>query len=272
MPDRGTVGEIEEIVANVQSSRKYRHVCTSTIRRLATIEWAKRPSVKAAAKATKSRLHQVYAAYETSIDYDRAWAALQEAYVEGSTDRIRRACELLLARHASTQERLPILDRFYARIFAWTGVPRSVLDLACGLNPLSLPWMGLDGTVRYCGYDIDCERTAFLDRYLTLAGIEGGVRCHDVISAPPAEPADLALLLKSSTCLERQEAGSTLYLLDHLRVRYVVVSFPVKSLGRREKGMVEHYEQTFAQMMSDRPWRVERLDFETELVFCVARQ
>jgi len=269
MQDCGRAGQLAEVVAGVQSSRKYRHVCASTIERIALSEWAKRRSVKAAIKATKSRLHQVYGAYEKPVDYDRAWTRLHTAYADGSPDRIRLVSEQLLTLHASTQERIPILDHFYASVFTLTGVPRSLLDLACGMNPLSLPWMGLDEGASYHAYDIDCERIAFLGRYLDLAGIAGYARCQDMISTPPSEPADMALLLKSSPCLERQERGSTLALLAGLNVRYIVVSFPVKSLGQREKGMAEHYDQSFTRMVSDRPWEVQRLDLCTEMAFVV---
>jgi hypothetical protein len=48
-----------------------------------------------------------------------------------------------------------------------------------------------------------------------------------------------------------------------------VVTFPVHSLGRREKGMPAHYERTFLDIISGRPWPVTGLQFETELVFLV---
>jgi 16S rRNA (guanine(1405)-N(7))-methyltransferase len=269
MQDRGPASQIEEIVASVHASRKYRHICPTTVRRIATSEWAKRRSIKAAIKATKSRLHQVYGAYENDVDYDRAWSMLSKAYADNRPERVRSACEGLLALHTSTRERIPILDQFYASVFALTGVPQSVLDLACGMNPLSLPWMGLDQGAFYCAYDIDCERIAFLRRYLDLTRLVGCARCQDVISTPPLERADLALLLKSSPCLERQGRGSTLALLDALQVRHIVVSFPIKSLGQREKGMVEHYDRFFAEIVSDRRWGAQRLNLSNEMVFVV---
>jgi hypothetical protein len=58
-------------------------------------------------------------------------------------------------------------------------------------------------------------------------------------------------------------------LLDALRVRHVVVSFPVQSLGQREKGMAAHYERTFRAQLAGRPWPIARLRFESELVFVV---
>jgi 16S rRNA (guanine(1405)-N(7))-methyltransferase len=182
---------------------------------------------------------------------------------------VHEACRRILALHTSTRERLPILDRLYDEVFGHTGVPDVLLDLACGMNPLSLPWMGLSQGATYYAYDIDGERISFLDRYLSLAGVEPHTFYQDVLHHPPVERGDVALLMKSSACLERQQSGATLALLDALKVRHVVVTFPVHSLGRRERGMPEHYGQAFRDMVSGRPWPVVRLQFETELVFLV---
>jgi 16S rRNA (guanine(1405)-N(7))-methyltransferase len=263
--------DVEQIVANVLASRKYGRVCPDTVRRIAGQEWAKRQALKPAIKATKAKLHQVWAAYETPIDYGRAYDNLHVAYGDRGEEGIRAACRELLGLHASTRERLPHLEDFYARIFAQTGMPHAVLDLACGMHPLAVPWMGLPAGAAYHAYDIDLERTAFLARYLDLAGLTGQAHLHDVICAPPREHADLAFLLKSAPCLEQQHRGSTLALLDALAVSHVVVSYPVKSLGRREKGMLAHYVRAFEQMCAGRPWPVTRLDFQTELVFVVEK-
>jgi 16S rRNA (guanine(1405)-N(7))-methyltransferase len=274
---------IEQIVAGVRQGKKYRAVCEETVRRVATEQWARRGgsgqsgklAIKAAIKATRARLHQVYAAYESPVDYERAVRDLEAAYAGspayagGERESIRRACRRLLALHASTRERLSILDRLYGELWAHTGVPRVVLDLACGLNPLSVPWMGLQAAAVYHGYDIDAERVAFLQRVLPLAGLEAHIYLQDVLCEPPAEAGDVALLMKSSACLERQRAGATLALLDALRVRHVMVTFPVQSLGQREKGMPVHYERFFRTQVADRPWPVTRLEFESELVFIV---
>ena len=271
MRDREGLDEVEQIVANVGAAAKYWRVCPRTVQRLAAEEWARHHHLKRAIKATKSRLHQVYSAYESPVDYDRGTRLLEAAYAVGTPQAVRQACRTILALHTSTRERLPILDRFYADLYAYTGTPRTLLDLACGLNPLSHPWMGLPPGVAYHAYDIDTERIAFLDRYLALAGAEAHAHLQDILCDPPTERADVALLLKSSTCLERQRKGSTLALLDRLDVSHVVVTFPVKSLGQREKGMPEHYQHAFLEMVSGRPWRVTRFAFATELAFIVSK-
>jgi 16S rRNA (guanine(1405)-N(7))-methyltransferase len=264
---------LDTVVSAVSSSKKYRAVCADTIRRIAARELAARGSVKTATKATKRRLHQAYGAFEHDFDDQAAYQRLEVAYRTGSQPEIKSACSHLLGLHSSTRERLPILDRFYPAIFEITGRPSSLLDVGCGLNPLALPWMDLAGGAhcgaRYVALDIDAARIRFLNRYLSLAGLEPLARCQDVLSHPPDDAADVALLLKMSPTLERQEPGATLRLMEHLAAPYVVVSFAVKSLGGREKGMIGHYQQQFLTWMDSRHWSVEKLVFESELVLVV---
>jgi hypothetical protein len=52
----------------------------------------------------------------------------------------------------------------------------------------------------------------------------------------------------------------------------VVVSYAIKSLGGREKGMLDHYRQQFFDLVAGRQWFVEQLVFKTELVFVVKRE
>lgn len=263
------MSDLDQIVSALASSKKYRSLSPDTIRRVAGCELMNGGDVKAAAKATRRRLHQIYGAFEAGFDADEAFHRLEVAYSTGSDDQIKAVCRDLLRHHSSTAERLPILDRFYPAIWAVTGQPGTLLDLGCGLNPLALPWMSLPPDTRYIALDIAADRVHFLNRYLALAGLEPLARCQDLLTHPPDDAADVALLLKMSPSLERQEKGATLRLVEHLHAPFVVVSFAVKSLGGRQKGMVEHYRQQFLGWAAARQWPVEPLAFETELVFVV---
>ena len=66
-------------MSSVRASPKYRRVCPRTVQRIAGEEWAKHRRLKRAIKATKSRLHQVYGAYESPVDYERAYRAPDDA-------------------------------------------------------------------------------------------------------------------------------------------------------------------------------------------------
>ena len=162
------MSELEQVVAGVTSSKKYRTVCADTVRRIAEREVANQGNEKAAIKATKRRLHQVYGAFEQAVDYDALYRQMEVAYRSGSEDRIRAACRQILDLHSSTRERLPILERFYPAIFEATGRPGSILDLGCGLNPVALPWMGLSAGARYIALDIDRELDIHVEVLLEL--------------------------------------------------------------------------------------------------------
>ena len=266
------MSELEQIVAAVRSSKKYRTLCAETVRRLAEIELQQAANSKQAIKATKRRLHQVYGAFERHIDYTDLSGRIEDAYLGGSLSRIREVCQQSMALHSSTRERLPLLDHFYPALWEITGHPRSILDIGCGLNPLALPWMAAPDLARYIALDIDGARVDFLDRFLVLAGLPPLARCQDLLVGPPADQADVALLLKMSPSLERQRAGATRALVDQLNVAWVVVSYAVRSLTGRGKGMLEHYGQQFRQWAGQRGWLVQELVFDTELVFVLDRR
>ncbi|MCR4407880.1 MAG: 16S rRNA methyltransferase [Anaerolineae bacterium] len=263
--------DVDEIVRTVLATRKYRSVCLDTVWQIARRELVRHGDLKKALKGTKSRLHQFYGAFEREMDYEAAISHLDAAFKTGSGSAIEETCREILRMHQSTAERLPILDEFYAAIWTLTGVPHSLLDLACGLNPLTLSWMHLPVGAQYFAFDIDVRRIAFLNRFFLLAGFPPLATWQDIVCHPPQTNADVALLLKTSPTLERQEKGSTRRLLQALKTPFVVVSFSVKSLGGREKGMPAHYERAFLAMMKDEPWQVSKLTFETELVFVIGK-
>jgi 16S rRNA (guanine(1405)-N(7))-methyltransferase len=95
---------------------------------------------------------------------------------------------------------------------------------------------------------------------------------RDLLTDPPTEPVDLALLLKAVPCLDQLDKEVVPRLLDSLPAKYWLISFPVHSLGGRSKGMVETYEGRFAELMNGRNWTYQRFQFETELAFLVRTQ
>lgn len=259
---------LETLVDAVTRSAKYAAISPALVRRLGAEELAKRRNLKAAVKATKSKLHQVGGAYFTArIDYDEALAQL--AAVREETAVFRQTCQDLMRRHASTRERLPILDQFYGRLLADLPPVHRVLDVACGLNPLALPWMPLVPAVEYVALDIFGDMMAFLQGFFDLVGVNGRAIQQDVLSTPPSETADLALILKTLPCLEQAQKGAASSLLDAIQARALIISYPVHSLGGRSKGMVSTYEAQFEALAHGRGWQVQRFEFQTELAFLV---
>jgi len=264
------VSDIDELVAAVRKSAKYRRVCEDVVRGIGERELAKGRRLKEAVKATKRKLHQVGGAYlEGGMDYVAWLDDLRTA--SGSGAEFRQACAQIMGYHASTQERLEFLDEFYAAVLVDLQPVHSVLDLACGLNPLAIPWMGLPDGATYYAYDIYEDMVEFLRAFMVLTPVRGRATACDVLHACSTPRVDLALVLKSIPCLEQIDKSAGAQLLDAIDAQYLLVSFPVHSLGGRSKGMPTNYEAHFRELIAGRGWSVERFAFATELAFLASK-
>lgn len=281
---------LDELVRLVRAGKKYEAISEDLIRSVGRRELAARRNLKEAAKATRNKLHQVAGAYLDARPPYEAWLELlAEAATPGDrgptiddedsvnpklkaqNSRLAAVCRELMRHHASTRERLAILGPFYATTLASIQPVRSVLDVACGLNPLAIPWMPLAPGATYHACDLYADMADFLNRFLQLAGVQGGAQVCDLLSGPPRETVDLALVLKALPPLDQLEKNAGRDLLRALDARHMLVSFPARSLGGRAKGMVAHYDERFRALADAEGWAIERFEFPTELAFLVRR-
>ncbi len=264
--------DIDAIVAELARNKKYRAIgiAEDTIRDIVLSELARQPNAKAAVQSARKKLHEVVALYLGDPDYDTAETQLADACATGDPAAIRAACAAIMEAHNSTRERLPLLESFYPRLFAVTGAPQTVLDLACGLNPLAIPWMGLPSGARYYAYDLHQRRVNFLNRALALFGVDGAAIFQDILVSPPRESGDVALLLKEIHRMEKRRRGIVLPLLDALEVRWIVLSSPTRSrTGRR--AVKEAYREQVHGILAARPWPITEIEFANELLYCIAK-
>jgi 16S rRNA (guanine(1405)-N(7))-methyltransferase len=289
---RSSEVDITDLVAAVRSSQKYAAISQELIESIGLRELRARRNLKEAIKSTKNKLHQVAGAYlDADLPYDE-WLTMLTATAARQRDKetrrqadvaiddsqffilnsqFRQACVAIMRHHASTRERLSILERFYTTTLAPLGPLRSVLDLACGLNPLALPWMPLAPEASYYACDIYADMIDFLNGFFALAGVRGQARVCDLVATAPAEQVDLALVLKALPPLEQQAKQAGRNLLRALNARHILVSFPAHSLGGRAKGMSENYELRFRALADAEGWSIEQFVFPTELAFLVKK-
>ncbi|MCC6617993.1 MAG: methyltransferase [Chloroflexi bacterium] len=239
-----------EIVERVRRSNRYRDVDPALVERLAAEELPRSRSAEDAVKRVKRRLHQAVGAFRASLPADGDPVAAMRG-------------------HASTRERLPSIESFYAGIWAITGPPRSIMDLGCGLNPLALRWMGLAPAVRYVAIDADERPLAIVRAHLAASGHQHDVRRGDLAREVPGDEVDVALLLKLVTTLDRQDPDAATRLLRGLRARHAVVSFTTRSLGGRDRGMERTNRERMDRLVTDagRVSAVAEASVTGELVF-----
>lgn len=257
-----------EIVERVRRSSRYRDVDPDLVARLAAEEMPKARSADEAVKRVKRRLHQAVGAFRAARGSDPLAAVRRTWDGDLASPAFRAACVEVMRTHASTRERVPHLDTLYMRLWETTGVPRQLMDVGCGLGPLALPWMALaDAT--FVAADVDRGPLATVAAFLELVGQPHLVRTVDAVTEVPSEHADVALLLKLVPTLDRQDAHAAARLLRGLHVRHAVVSFPLRSLGGRGKGLERTYRARLERLAADagRVSSIAEASVSNELIF-----
>jgi len=263
---------LEQLVEQVRHGTSYREIQPNLIRSIGRRELRDRRSLNEAVKATRSKLHQVAGAYLPGRPDYAGWTnRLPELPTSRQDPELKSFCLEVMRAHASTRERMPTIDTFFNTCLAGISPVRSVLDLACGLNPLALPWMPLADKPVYLACDIYGDMVAFLGTFFGHIRLNGRAWSCDLSHGIPDDRVQVALLLKAIPCLEQLDRGLALRLMDGVLADHILVSFPVASLGGRGKGMRANYEAHFMELTAGRPWQIERHEFPGELAFLITK-
>lgn len=264
--------DVQSLLDSVRANPRYAAIAPDLICALIEKQRGVSRNPREIVKAVRNKLHQVGGAYlDKPIDYPQWTARLASLPDDLHHPAVLDFCRAMMGLHTSTRERLPYFERFYTEILAALPQIESILDLACGLNPLALPWMNLPANARLEVCDIYSDQITFLQAFFDHFGCNARARVCDLSTRLPDQPVQLALLLKTIPCLEQLDKSLGRRLLAGLPAQHALVTFPAHSLGGRDKGMRRNYESRFHELIRDLPWRVQRLDFPGELVFLLSR-
>lgn len=246
---------MNELFEKLRASKKYRDVCPDTIARIIGECEGRYKKAKDLDKAVREKLHGITSAFMNEQEYKRAQKLAGEFCPENLQE--------LLSCHASTRERMPLsaMDELYARIFAVTGVPKRLLDLACGMNPVYFlsKYPGMQVT----GADISGQS-------VHIIGLCGGSALHaDLLceNSIPSDRYDAALLFKILPLLDRQREGAAMDVMRRVNAQYLVISFPTRTLGGRNVGMEENYSAWMEAHLPENREIVHRFTTENELFY-----
>ncbi len=258
----------QSVIEGLASSSRYRHLTSVLLER--TADWAAARHAKpgAAFKAAKRKLHQIFGAY--AVDLDSLAHHLDELEAGDEMDAV---CRRILRLHRSTAERLSFMEVFHATIWNHCGQPRHILDLAAGLNAFCLPYSGLGPEISYTAVEIDRRMVDAVRRFLAFTQRSGGCLLHDILEPIPYTNADVALVLKTLPCLERQRAGAAVDLMHRLAdIPDIVVSYPVQSLGGAAKNMPQTYRAQAQALAGACERDIAFLDLDQEIVAVLSRR
>ncbi len=223
----------EALAGQILSSAKYGGLDAALVRRVAGEAAERFGNRGQALKYARRKLHQAFGAFLVGSPA-QAVAGVVTAVRSGQAD-LREAAMSGMRAHASAAQRAGLLVPFYQQVAAWCGEPSSVADLACGINPLAIPWMQLAPQASYWACEIDEHLVAALAQLDPIMPARLTVTSRDLITAPPQLRADVAFLLMTVPTLEQQRKGAAGRLLAALDCRHVILSLPRRSItGRRQ--------------------------------------
>ena len=245
-------------------SKKYRDVCPDTVRRVWNECAGKYKKPRDVDKAAREALHGITGAFLTPAETTECAWAMQAWHTGG---RIDGQLENILNKHASTRERLPLadIDALYARIFDTTGKTDHILDLACGINPVYLAARGIKTT----GVDISGTAVGLINAFGETYHQPCDAVCADLLcpNALPGRRYDVALLFKVLPLLERQRRGAAVDVMRAIDARFIVASFPTRTLGGRNVGMVSHYSEWMMAHLPNEKTIVGSFETSNELFY-----
>ncbi|NQV92032.1 hypothetical protein HQ489_06170 [Candidatus Woesearchaeota archaeon] len=177
----------------------------------------------------------------------------------------------ILQTHASTKERLPFYKDLYTEIFKITKKPKTILDLGCGINPFSIPFMKIKPI--YHAYDINEEEITNINQYFQKNNIKGKAELLDISKTTKLKllpKSDLAFLFKVSAILDQGKGHKkTEEVIDATPAKYVVVSFPTLTMSG--KPMTAPRRSWMEWLCKRRNWDYNIIEFKNEIYYVLKK-
>jgi len=261
---------LSTFIEEVRNNPKYAMLSQDLVSKIASEELHKHKNRAKALKSTRTRLHQIAGAFiPAKLDYAK-WLSLLKDLPNNSTSKHLNTLKQMMRLHASTSERLPFLETVYDDLFSLIPQPSSILDLACGLNPLSIPWMPISDTTEYHACDIVLPMLQFLGDYAKAFRPTTHIFEADILDLKTTQSYDLVMLLKTMPLLTQMDKTAPERLLDTLNFKNLIISYPLKSLGKLEKGMEKTYRAQFEALIANKPFDVQEYSLPNELFFILS--
>jgi hypothetical protein len=191
----------------------------------------KEKAIKELVKLVRDKARKIYGVFQ-----DVKEITIREENLTAATIADTQKISQILESHLSTNERMPYYEQFWEQILSLTQNPTTILDIGCGLNPVSFfvyakpkskPKFKQYLAVELSPLDAEQLNTFFTKNNLP-AKAYGFDAVHDLDKYPTTK-VDVVLLLKALDTFEHQKRYVTYEILDKLEqigAKYIVATFP----------------------------------------------
>ncbi len=182
----------------------------------------------------------------------------------------------LLKLHKSTKERIELYEKIYRQILRWYK-PKKIGDLGCGLNPISYEIIEkiLKYKPEYFASDLNSEDIEFLNNYFESNDIKGKAKVYnitnlEILKDEDFKECDLIFLFKVLDSFEFIKKNISKKLLDEIKSKHIVVSFPMKSLISK-KTFDFSKRNWFKNYINKMNWDYKAFEVENEIFYLIKK-
>jgi hypothetical protein len=131
----------------------------------------------------------------------------------------------ILKTHSSTKERLENYDEINKWIYNTN--PKSILDLACGLNPIALAKQG----IFYIAVDIKEDELKLIDLFFKKNNLDGKTIIADITKIENFPKTDICLIFKTLDIIEQKGHKRAKEIIQKINTQTIIASFSTKTLS-----------------------------------------
>ena len=199
-------------------------------------QFLKNKDVRGIVKLIEKELHTTYSQFLST----------NKAKRENALEKAESISELLDF-HKSTKERIETYDEVYQKITQFiqskdsTIKKISILDIACGMNPLSIEKMNKHVSVsNWMGCDVNASDMEYLQKAYDRFKFKGEFFSFDVTLEESlinleSKEVDILFAFKALDSFEYFKRNISFDILKRLNYRFGIISFATFSLGGRKK-------------------------------------
>ncbi len=237
-------------------------------------------------KEMRAELRKVYGVFILE-GYEKRDKLLSKLPEDSESEEFLNVTNQLLMLHKSTKERITHYKELYDKIFYTITVFEEekklidtpdgkfmIMDLACGLNPLSAIFIK-DKIKRYYASDISSEDCEFIKNYLDKTGIDAIIFPLDLIDEKKYSElkkikTDVCFIFKTLDGLERVNRDITERLLSSITTKYFAITFPTLSIGGKRE-IKEHRRLWLERLLQKLGWTFQKFLLESELLYVIKK-
>ncbi|MFA6073507.1 MAG: hypothetical protein WC758_05320 [Candidatus Woesearchaeota archaeon] len=216
-------------------------------------------------KAIRKKLREVHGVFtKDSIGPDKKEKFISELK-KAKKDEELEIIETILKSHRSTLERIKNYSNLYSQIFDER--TKKILDLGCGYNPFSIEY--IKTPVEYICFDINKDETDFIQKYFNLKKIKGTAEVIDLTDEKnmkriefESKTSDVCLMFKLLDSLESKKRGSSKILINNIKSKKLIISFPLKTIGGRKE--IKGKRKWFDKILEEQKRSVKELIIDNE--------